>query len=127
MLNNDLFNFEFVPMSDIIIAGLVSVGGICGGLLLLFMGGAKLSNSKAFRTIALTETQEKGKGFSANFVPEITVGQKGIAHTILRPSGKVIINNKVYDASTRGDYIEKGQNIEVIEIEGSTLKVRSSE
>ena len=124
MLKNDFFNFELVPMSDIVIAGLVSVGGICGGLLLLFIGGSKLSNTQAFRKIALTETQEKVKGFSANFVPEISVGQTGVAHTVLRPSGKVVINNKVYDAFTRGDYIEKGQAIEVVEIEGSTLKVR---
>ena len=125
MLNNDFFNFEFVPMGDIIIAGFVSIGGICGGLLLLFFSGARLSNTKAFQRIALTETQEKGKGFSANFVPEITVGQKGVAYTVLRPSGKVDINNKIYDAFTRGDYIEKGQTIEVVEIEGSTLKVRT--
>jgi membrane-bound serine protease (ClpP class) len=36
----------------------------------------------------------------------------------------VNINNKIYDAFTRGDYIEKGQAIEVVEVEGSTLKVR---
>jgi membrane-bound serine protease (ClpP class) len=124
MLKNDFFNFELVPMSDIIIAGLVSFGGICGGLLLLFLGGSRLSNTQAFRNIALTDTQEKGKGFSANFVPEISVGQTGVAYTVLRPSGKVNINNKIYDAFTRGDYIEKGQAIEVVEVEGSTLKVR---
>ena len=48
----------------------------------------------------------------------------GIAHTILRPGGKVIIGNEVYDAFTRGEYIEKGEPIEVIGIEASTLKVR---
>ena len=126
MLKNDFFNFELVPMGDIMIAGIVSIGGICGGLLLLFFGGAKLSNTKAFKNIALTDTQEKEKGFTANFVPEITVGQKGVAYTVLRPSGKVNINNKIYDAFTRGDYIEKDEPVEVVEVEGSTLKVRKA-
>ena len=126
MLKNDFFNFDFVPLSDILVAGVVSIGGISGGLLLLFFGGAKLSNTKAFRNIALMDTQEKEKGFTANFVPEISVGQKGIAHTVLRPSGKININNKIYDAFTRGEYIEKGQTVEVVEIEGSTLKVRTA-
>jgi membrane-bound serine protease (ClpP class) len=35
-----------------------------------------------------------------------------------------MINNKIYDAFTRAEYIEKGEAIEVIETEGSTLKVR---
>jgi membrane-bound serine protease (ClpP class) len=124
MLKNDFFNFDLVPMGDIIIAGFVTFGGICGGLLLLFFGGAKLASTQAFKNIALTDTQEKGNGYTANFVPEILVGQKGVAYTILRPSGRVIINDKIYDAFTRGEYIEKGEQIEVLETEGSTLKVR---
>jgi membrane-bound serine protease (ClpP class) len=124
MLNNDFFNFEFVPLGDIVVAGFVTFGGICGGLLLLFIGGAKLSNTKAFQNIALMDTQQKGEGFTANFVPEVAVGQKGTAYTILRPSGRVIINEKIYDAFTRGEYIEKGEAVEVLETEGSTLKVR---
>jgi membrane-bound serine protease (ClpP class) len=124
MLKNDFFNFELVPLGDIIVAGVVSIGGICGGLVLLFVGGARLSNTRAFKSIALTDTQEKTQGYTSNFVTEISIGEKGMAHTILRPSGRVIIKDKIYDAFTRGEYIEKGEAIEVIEIEGSTLKVR---
>lgn len=124
MLKNDFFNFELVALSDIIIAGVVSIGGICGGLVLLFVGGAKLSNTRAFRNIALTDTQGKSQGYTSNFVTEISIGEKGVAHTILRPSGRVIIKDKIYDAFTRGEYIEKGESIEVVEVEGSTLKVR---
>lgn len=124
MVNNDFFNFDLVPMGDLMVATFTAFGGLCGGLLLLFWGGAKLTNTKAFQRIALTDTQEASKGFTANFVPEVKPGDKGIAHTILRPSGRVMINNKIYDAFTRGEYIEKDDAIEVIETEGSTLKVR---
>ncbi len=124
MLKNDFFNFDLVPMGDIIVAGFTAFGGICGGLLLLFVGGAKLANTKAFKNITLMDTQEKEMGFTSNFVLEISVGQKGLAYTILRPSGRVIINEKIYDAFTRGEYIEKGETVEVIATEGSTLKVR---
>ena len=47
-----------------------------------------------------------------------------MAYTVLRPSGKVMIDEKIYDAFTRGDYIEKGTAIEVLSSEGTTLKVR---
>jgi membrane-bound serine protease (ClpP class) len=124
MLNNDFFNFEFVPLGDIIKASFAAVGGITGGILLLFFGGAKLSQSKAFKRIALTDTQESSQGFSVNVLSKELIGKKGVAHTVLRPSGKVLVDDQVFDAFTRGDYIERGEEIVIVEMEGVTLKVK---
>jgi len=124
MLNNDFFNFEFVPLGDIIIASFATIGGLTGGALLLFFGGAKLTQSKAFKRIALTDMQEASQGYTTNFNAKAMLGKKGIAYTVLRPSGRVKIDEEIYDAFTRGDYIERGDAIEVVDTEGSTLKVR---
>lgn len=124
MLNNDFFNFEFVPLGDIIVAAFATVGGLTGGLLLLFFGGARLSQTKAFQRIALTDTQEKAAGYTVNTLHNSLVGKKGIAHTVLRPGGKIMIEEQIYDAFTRGDYVEKGETVEVIGNEGITLKVK---
>ena len=124
MLNNDNFNFEYVPMRSLVMASLATVGGLAGGVLLLFFGGAKLSNSRAFRKMTLTDTQSSSKGYSVNTQETSILGKQGIAHTILRPSGKVLIDQQVYDAFTQGDFIEKGEPIEVISTEGVTLKVK---
>ena len=51
-------------------------------------------------------------------------GKRGTAHTVLRPSGKIMIDSEVYDAFTRGEFIERGETVEVIGTEGVTLKVR---
>jgi len=124
MLNNDFFNFEFVPLGDIVVATFSAVGGLTAGVLLLFFGGAKLTETKAFKRIALTDTQESSQGYSVNNSSKELIGKKGIAHTVLRPSGKVMIDDQVYDAFTRGDYVQKGDSIEVIGTEGITLKVK---
>lgn len=126
MLNNDFFNFDFVPMGDIAVATFATLGGIAGGGLLLFFGGARLSNTQAFKRIALTDTQESKEGYTVNASASALVGKKGTAYTVLRPSGKVMIDNQLYDACTRGEFIEKGEAIEVISSEGVTLKVKKS-
>ncbi len=125
MLNNDFFNFEFVPMGDIVRATLAAVGGLTGGVLLLFFGGTKLTQTKAFKRMALTDTQESAQGYSVNVSSKELIGKTGTAYTVLRPSGKVMIDDQVYDAFTRGEYVHKGEAVEVIATEGVTLKVRS--
>ncbi|MCB1113653.1 MAG: hypothetical protein KDK62_02740 [Chlamydiia bacterium] len=50
-------------------------------------------------------------------------GASGVAFTDLRPSGKVEINDELYEAVTAGSYIDKNEPIEVLRHEGSTLVV----
>lgn len=52
-------------------------------------------------------------------------GAKGIAFTPLRPSGKIEVNEAIYDAVTAGSFIEKGEAIEVLRIEGSSVVVKN--
>lgn len=127
MLNNDLFDFEFVKMRDIMTATIAALAGLIGGFILLFIGSAKIANSKAFQRMALTDTQQRTQGYTANFNKEIMKGKKGIAFTVLRPSGKVMIDNLIYDAFTKGNYVEQGKPIEVVDDEGSTLRVKEIE
>jgi membrane-bound serine protease (ClpP class) len=124
MVNNDAFDFEFVKMNDVLIATVATIGGLLGGIGLLVFGGATLSNTKSFQRMTLTNTQERAKGYTANFNKEPMTGKKGVAHTVLRPSGRVLIDGQLYDAFTKAGYVEKGTAIEVIDEEGSTLRVR---
>ncbi|MBL7851327.1 MAG: nodulation protein NfeD [Cyclobacteriaceae bacterium] len=127
MLNNDFFNFDFVPLGDIVVALFAAVGGLTGGVMLLFIAGPKLTRTQAFKNIALTETQEKEQGYTSNLFPADIVGQRGTAYTVLRPSGKVMVGGNVFDAYTRGDFVDKGDPIEVIAAEGTSLRVKKTE
>jgi membrane-bound serine protease (ClpP class) len=127
MLNNDAFDFEFVRMNDILIAITAALGGLLGGGFLLFAFGANLPNTRFYSRVALVDTQQSAQGYVSNPKTQNMVGKTGIANTVLRPSGKVIIDDVMYDAHTRGEYIEKGTLIEVISDEGPALKVRLKE
>lgn len=124
MINNDAFDFEFVRMNDILISLAAAMGGLLGGIILLFVGSAKLADTRFYKRIALTTTQESNSGYTANFVRESMKGKRGVAYTVLRPSGKVIIDGNLYDAFTLGDYVEKETAIEVIDDETTSLKVK---
>jgi membrane-bound serine protease (ClpP class) len=124
MLNNDAFDFEFVAMNDILVALAAAMGGVLGGTVLLFVAGANLSKTRFYSKVALTHTQASEQGYVSNPIEQSLIGKAGVAHTVLRPSGKVLIDNKVYDAYTRGDFIEKGSAIEVISDKGLALKVK---
>jgi membrane-bound serine protease (ClpP class) len=51
-------------------------------------------------------------------------GDTGIAHSFLRPSGKVMINNKKIDAITRGEFIDQGTPILIDKIEQNRVIVK---
>ena len=126
MLNNDFFDFTFVLSKDLVSSSLSVLISVFSFLLLVIFGGVKITDTKAFKKIALEETQELSKGFTSKKYSDELIGMKGKSFSVLRPSGKIIINEKIYDASTSGEFIEKNKNIEVISNEGSSLKVKKS-
>ena len=126
MLNNDFFDFTFVLSKDLVSSSLSVLISVFSFLLLVLFGGVKITDTKAFKKIALEETQESSKGFISKKYSDELIGVKGKSFSVLRPSGKVIINEKIYDASTNGEFIEKNKNVEVISNEGSSLKVKKS-
>ena len=126
MINNDAFDFKFVPTNDLVYAVAATLGGMLGGVILLFVGGSRISRTKIYSRIALTETQEREMGFTVGPAKESMKGRKGTAFTVLRPGGKVMIDGQIYDAYTRGEFLEKGDAIEVLDDETTSLRVKKS-
>jgi len=58
--------------------------------------------------------------------PSEMVGKTGTAYTVLRPSGKVLVDNDVWDAMSEGDFIEKDEKIIVTRHESGQLYVSKS-
>jgi membrane-bound serine protease (ClpP class) len=123
MLNNDLFDFTYVPDSAIKDALGVTFISLCGGIVLVILGGRKFLESNAFKKIALTQTMGKEDGYVSPDIAKNMIGLEGKAITILRPSGRVEIEGEVYDAVTRGEFIERNSNVKVIEQIGTTVRV----
>lgn len=50
-------------------------------------------------------------------------GTRGTSLTPLRPSGKIIVEGKVYEAVSSGQFIEQDEPVEVLRLEGSVVVV----
>ena len=123
MLNNDVFDFENVSSSQITTSVLTVMLGLVGAVVLAFVGGRKLMESKRFKKMTLQTTLGSESGYNNNFITEILTGSTGTAYTVLRPSGKVMINGRIYDAASKGDFIDRETVVTVVEQEGSFLRV----
>lgn len=69
--------------------------------------------------------QDASKGFIAGDNP-LCLPQKGATGEVfsgLRPSGKIIVKNCIYDAISTGDYLDAGEPIIVERLEGSVIFV----
>ena len=84
--------------------------------------------STLFGGLALSTTENTGEGFTiaTNQMQSLT-GSKGVAYTILRPAGKIIVDDRIYDAVAQFGYIEKGSSVEVVECENGSVIVKKIE
>jgi membrane-bound serine protease (ClpP class) len=94
-------------------------------LVISFYLGRKILTTTIFGHLALDTVQEKTNGYTSADIHYMNMaGKKGKALTILRPAGKVIIEDEVYDATAITGYIEKDEAVEVVKYETSQLFVR---
>ena len=81
-----------------------------------------------FNRLVLTASETAQGGYVIPSQPsggdELT-GRKGKAVTTLHPTGKMEVNNHTLDVVTDGEYIEKGQFVEIIEIRGNRIVVKA--
>lgn len=84
----------------------------------------KLLTSTAFSRLSLKSEQRIEEGFiGVETKQKRLVGEKGVAHTVLRPSGRVMIQDKLYDAKSEYGFIEKGEAIKVVRYETGQVYV----
>lgn len=83
----------------------------------LIIGVKMLSNSP------LAKQKSLHTGIFLN-TPTASVGDRGVSVTDLRPAGIAKIDGERKDVLSTGDYIEKGIEIEVVEVDNSGVKVK---
>jgi len=84
-----------------------------------------LPKSTLFKRITLSTSQNSSDGYSAPHQEDDSLlGKIGIVHSKLRPSGSVMIDNKRYDATANGEFIDTGTSVKVVSLTGFQLTVK---
>ena len=98
---------------------IATIGAIAAGILLFKI----ITESKYYSQIIEFKPQRKQDGYSISKGFEKFVGKSGISTTDLRPSGKINIDNQIFQAISTGDYINKNSKIIVLRIDENQMVV----
>ncbi|MCL2074558.1 MAG: nodulation protein NfeD [Marinilabiliaceae bacterium] len=129
LIENVAFDFSGVDPSSFLSAMLTVICGIGGaaGVTILLSRQVLTQKSGIFSKVALHTTQEIDEGFvGVDASLSHLVGQQAVTATILRPAGKIVIDDELYDAKAVESFIEKGENVKVTSFTSGQLYVRKN-
>ena len=73
--------------------------------------------------MVLHESMNSSHGFKVSSLDPIIIGERGVSHSTLRPSGKVEINGRILSATAESGFIAVGKPIEVTGLQSSAMVV----
>ena len=125
MVPNQGFDFNYSGGTAIVKSFFVVTVSVALAFISAIWLSKKLFTTSRFGELALNSTQEKSEGYSSADLSLMSlIGREAVAHTILRPVGKIIIDNQVYDANCEIGYVEKGESVKIVKFENQQLIVR---
>lgn len=127
LLDNVVFDFSNVDTSAFTEAFLTVMGGLFGGFIVMIYLSNKLVGSEngPVSKIALKTSQDLELGYvSMDSSMKNLVGKTGTTATVLRPSGKITIDDETYDARAVEGFVDKDEKILVTGFSSGQLNVR---
>lgn len=129
MLDNVQFDFSGVKGGSV----LISFSVVMTSIFLALLGSYFITlqifghSTLLFGQLSLATEQKAEKGYTIMEVGlQEMLGSEGLAHTVLRPSGKILIGDIQYDASAESGFIGKGEKVVVTDYINAQLIVRKA-
>lgn len=125
LLANAKLDFTGIGVADIFKSFAFVVFFVFSALIGSIWLSGKILAVGPFSRFSLNKTQQKSDGFTSAPIEILKMtGREGTAFSMLRPSGKVMIEGKVYDAIAETSWISKGSAIRVVRQEAMQLYVK---
>lgn len=124
MVINDYFDFSIAEPGMLFNSFLLVIASMVVATILMVIFGKSLLNTRAFKRLVLQDEQRSAAGYTSSKINLEMVNKEGVAKTVLRPSGKVEIEGKWYDAVALDGFIDIGEDVYVEKHENYNLFVR---
>ncbi|MDX9846479.1 MAG: NfeD family protein [Tenuifilaceae bacterium] len=125
LIDNDIFRdvrpFSWIEvLQPLALVAFSILAGLIGSIIL----SRKLITSPAFPSLALNSSLTQEEGYiGVDKHQKDMLGKTGIAVTVLRPSGKVQIDDEIFDAVSDEGFINKNEEVKVIKDEAGQIYV----
>lgn len=100
---------------------ILAVIALLVGCVMVFLVVKMFPKSYAGRKLSLNTDLRESRAAMEGL--DALVGAEGVAETVLRPSGFALFDGKRVDVVTRGENVEAGSMIRVVEVEGNRVVV----
>lgn len=127
MVANDWLNFKISAPGLLMQSFLIVIISLAASIVLMVIFGKSMLQSRAFKRLVLQDEQRSVEGYTSSRLLADLVGREALARTVLRPSGKIEIDGKWYDAVALDGFVELGEQVTVVKHENYNLFVRRTE
>ncbi len=98
--------------------------GVIGGLIGLVLLLKLMTKTKFWKKLATPDVQDHERGYDTSLGLEDMIGKEAVADTDLHPSGWVTIGDKRIFVVSDGTFIEDGEKVKIITVDGNRVVVR---
>ena len=124
LVGNVGLSFTGVGLRALSMSFFIVIIAIFLSLIMSFWISKKLFTTTIFGHLALDTEQHKEEGYTVSDKKYSgMIGKEGTAHSVLRPAGKVLIEEDIYDATALTGFIDKGSSVRVVKYETGQLFV----
>lgn len=122
------FEADMLKENVLYLSGSVIVVLISAAVLSRFLPKNPIFGKLALEPSSPPGTLHGSAGTIDDVSPELdlAVGDVGVAKSMLRPAGKVLVRGVLVDAQTEGGFVDAGEDVEVIRITGNFIFVRKA-
>ncbi len=126
MVANDYFDFKLAQPGLLMNSFIIVIGAMIGAIVLAVIFGKNILQSSGFKKLVLEDEQRADVGYTSSVQKANLINKVGIAKTVLRPGGKIEIDQVWYDAVALDGFIDAGEEIYVEKHENYNLFVRKT-
>lgn len=102
-------------------------GAIVGAAVGAALAGKLIPRTSVFHRLVLDEATARNAGYTASKDTSNWIGKEGVTTSPLYPAGSAMFDDQRLDVITRGEYIEQGKRIRVVETHGNRIIVEPIE